>query len=105
MIQVNFRTEDDVKAEADYILSKIGISMSAALNMFIHQLVIHRGIPFEVVVPRDPLADPDRIRQAMDDYENGAVNYHYHELPEDAEESANTSGQRNRRTRRAKAMV
>ena len=51
MIQINFRIEDDLKSEADYVLSNIGINMSSALNMFIRQLVAHRGIPFEVRMP------------------------------------------------------
>lgn len=85
MTQINFRIEDDLKAEADYVLDRIGISMSSALNIFIRQFIARRGIPFEVCVPDNPLASSDRIRQAMQDYDNGRKNYRFHELPAEDE--------------------
>ena len=106
MAQINFRIEDDLKTEADYILDRIGISMSSALNIFIRQLIARRGIPFEVRVPDNPLSSPDRIRQAIQDYDNGKKNYHFHELPadEDTSPSENTSRMK-RGARDAKAVV
>ena len=106
MTQINFRLEDDLKAEADYILDRIGISMSSALNIFIRQLIARRGIPFEVRVPDNPLASPDKIRQAMQDYDNGRKNYHYHELPLESDAASSDSAPRmKRRTHHAKALV
>ncbi len=106
MAQINFRIEDNLKTEADYILDRIGISMSSALNIFIRQLIARRGIPFEVRVPDNPLSSPDRIRQAIQDYDNGKKNYHFHELPadEDTSPSENTSRMK-RGARDAKAVV
>ena len=106
MTQINFRIEDDLKTEADYILDRIGISMSSALNIFIRQLIARRGIPFEVRMPDNPLSSPDRIRQAIQDYDNGKKNYHFHELPadEDTSPSENTSRMK-RGARDAKAVV
>lgn len=106
MTQINFRIEDDLKTEADYILDRIGISMSSALNIFIRQLIARRGIPFEVRVPDNPLSSPDRIRQAIQDYDNGKKNYHFHELPadEDTSPSENTSRMK-KGARDAKAVV
>ena len=107
MTQVNFRIEDDLKSEADYILDRIGISMSSALNIFIRQLIARRGIPFEVTIPDSPLSSPDRIRQAMQDYDNGGRNYRYHELPADDEEAPPQPRQprRQRRSHNAKTVV
>lgn len=105
MIQINFRIEDDLKSEADYVLSNIGINMSSALNMFIRQLVAHRGIPFEVRMPDNSLSSPARIRQAMLDYENGKKNYHYHELPEEDFGNPDEPKTHSRSRRHAKAMV
>ncbi len=110
MTQINFRIDDRLKSEADYILDRIGISMSSALNIFVRQLIAHRGIPFEVRIPDEPLSSPARIRQAMDDYDNGGMNYHFHELPEDASDAPLGQGVKKRpssgrRTRHAKAVV
>ena len=106
MTQINFRIEDDLKTEADYVLDRIGISMSSALNIFIRQLIARRGIPFEVCVPDNPLASSDRIRQAMQDYDNGRKNYHFHELPaEDETDSPANAPRMKGRTRNAKTVV
>ena len=45
------RIEPDVKAEAEKILSIIGISASSAINMFYKQIILNRGLPFEVKLP------------------------------------------------------
>lgn len=86
MTQINFRIDDGLKSQADYILDRIGISMSSALNIFVRQLILHHGIPFEVRIPDESLSSPARIRQAMADYDNGGKNYHFHDLPEDADD-------------------
>ena len=103
MAQVNFRVEDDLKTEADYILGRIGLSMSAALNIFIRQVVDRRGIPFEIRISDTSLSSPERILQAARDYENGKKNYHFHELPTMG--ASTDSSRANRRSRRAKTLV
>ena len=77
--QISFRVDDHTKREAEIILNGIGISMSAALTIFLKQVVARRGIPMELSY--DPLTDPQRIEQARIDYENGRKNYHFHETP------------------------
>ena len=105
MAQICFRIEDNLKTEADYILDRIGMSMSSALGIFIRQLIVHRGIPFEVRIPDDSLASPARIQQAMRDFDNGRRNYSYHELPGDIDDEDVGRVSSHRRTRRAKALV
>ena len=46
------RVDPALKEQADIILSQLGISMSTAMGMFLQQLVLQRGIPFEVKLPR-----------------------------------------------------
>ena len=105
MIQINFRIDNNLKSEADYVLSNLGLSMSSALNMFIRQLVAHRGIPFEVRMPDHPLSSSTQIQQALLDYENGRKNYHYHELPEEDGRAADAPKTISRSRRREKALV
>ena len=40
--------EPDVKKQAENILSTLGISASNAINMFYKQIILHKGLPFEV---------------------------------------------------------
>ena len=45
------RIEPDVKEKAESILSTLGISASSAINMFYKQIILQRGLPFEVKIP------------------------------------------------------
>lgn len=45
------RIEPDVKEQAENILSTLGISASNAINMFYKQIILNRGLPFEVKIP------------------------------------------------------
>ena len=50
------RVEPDVKEQAERILDELGIPMSNAVGMFLRQIVLQRGIPFEMKLPdRTPL--------------------------------------------------
>ena len=48
MTQVNFRIDNDVKREADELFNNLGLSLSAAITIFIKQSIAHRGLPFAV---------------------------------------------------------
>lgn len=45
---VNVRVEPDIKKQAEDILEKLGISVSAFINMTYRQVIMKRGIPFSV---------------------------------------------------------
>ena len=45
------RVEPDVKENAEMILTQLGIPMSNAVGMFLKQVVLRRGIPFDVTLP------------------------------------------------------
>lgn len=42
------RINDDIKKEVTPILDDLGISLSEAINMFLHQVKINNGIPFNI---------------------------------------------------------
>ena len=46
------RIEPDVKEQAESILSALGIPASNAINMFYKQIILNRGLPFEVKLPQ-----------------------------------------------------
>jgi DNA-damage-inducible protein J len=51
------RIEPELKEDSESILSQLGIPMSNAIGLFLRQVVIHRGLPFEVKLPeRKPVA-------------------------------------------------
>lgn len=45
------RIEPEIKEQAEKILSTLGIPASNAINMFYKQVILHRGLPFEVKIP------------------------------------------------------
>ena len=45
------RIEPDVKEQAEQILTMLGIPTSSAINMFYKQIILNRGLPFEVKIP------------------------------------------------------
>ncbi len=45
------RMEPELKEQAESILAILGISSSSAINMFYKQIILQRGLPFDVKVP------------------------------------------------------
>ena len=45
------RLEPDVKEEAEKILDILGISASSAIDIFYRQIILQRGLPFDVRIP------------------------------------------------------
>lgn len=48
---VHVRTDKEVKEGAEAVLSRLGIGMSAAVNLFLRAVVSYQGIPFDVRIP------------------------------------------------------
>lgn len=57
------RIEPDVKEQAEYILSALGIPVSNAINMFYKQIILQRGIPFEVKLPAEYPVDIGQLSE------------------------------------------
>ena len=45
------RVEPNIKEQAEQILSQLRIPMSNAIGLFLRQIIIHRGIPFDLKLP------------------------------------------------------
>ena len=76
------RVEPEVKEQAEKIHSELGIPMSNAVGMFLRQVVLQRGIPFEMKLPKEtpvafgPLTKEERDRElekGMEDIREGRV--------------------------------
>ena len=49
------RIEPDVKEQAEAILNALGIPASNAITMFYKQIILQKGLPFEIKLPEHPL--------------------------------------------------
>lgn len=78
---LNLRINPILKSEAETILSRLGIPMSTAVDMFLNQIVLVGGIPFAVTLPKPP-ADidasqmteaqlHDKLQRGYEDYKSG----------------------------------
>ena len=61
------RVEPEIKEQAEQVLDRLGISMSNAVGMFLRQVVLQRGIPFEMKLPQEaPPAYASLTREQFD---------------------------------------
>ena len=76
------RVEPEIKEQAETVLDELGIPMSTAISMFLRQVAMQRGIPFEMKLPaKRPLAMGELTKEQLDaellkgmnEIENGQV--------------------------------
>ena len=48
MANINIRIDDDIKAKAESIFKKLGLTPTTAINLFYHQVIRTNSIPFEL---------------------------------------------------------
>ena len=51
-IAKNFRIDSELNRQANKLLEGLGLSMSQDFSMFLRQVVLQQGLPFEVKYPR-----------------------------------------------------
>lgn len=48
---INARIEPKLKANAEMILHKVGLTSAEAVRLFYTQICLHKGLPFEIKIP------------------------------------------------------
>lgn len=66
---INIRTQKNVRDQAKKVFARIGLSTSAGINLFLHQVAIEKGLPFT------PTYDAKKIRQRWDNQVNRALRH------------------------------
>ena len=59
------------KDEAKRIFSQLGLTMGEAFNLFLHQVTLNKGLPFEVKIPNKltkSVIDEARQGKNVDDF-------------------------------------
>ena len=49
----SIKLNKQTKEEAKKVFAQLGLSMGDAVNMFLTQVVLNKGIPFEIKLPND----------------------------------------------------
>lgn len=71
-INMSIRTDSELKAQAEAVLSQLGMNMNGTINMFLHQIVRDKAVPLslslssEQAVYADLLAAQSERRQGVE---------------------------------------
>ena len=68
---LNLRVNPTVKERAEAVLSRLGVSMSTAIDMYLNQIFLTGGIPFAVTLPKAP--DSLNVENFMSSYRKGMM--------------------------------
>jgi len=49
----SIKLDVEVKAKAKEIFKELGITMGEAVNIFLSQVALHKGLPFEIKIPNE----------------------------------------------------
>ena len=66
---IHARTEPNIKTQAENILKTLGLSTTDAINMFLYQVIINNGLPFEVKI-----TNKETLEALKDSKENKNIN-------------------------------
>ena len=86
---IHARIDSNVKNDSQLILNKIGISLSQAVDLFLRQVVLNKGMPFDLTLPQkedlvffaenvssvDAGKPSKKAKQSMKLYENGIIDF------------------------------
>ena len=86
---VHTRISPEVKKQCDDIFTRLGITTSYAITLFLNQVTLRKGIPFDVVLPEkedlvafaenvssvDSAKPSEKAKAIMKLYEDGIIDY------------------------------
>ncbi|MFU0513592.1 type II toxin-antitoxin system RelB/DinJ family antitoxin [Gardnerella greenwoodii] len=81
IVNVNFRAKKEDKLNAERVCKELGISMSAALNVFIKTIGREKRIPLDFSL--DPFYEPSNqayLKSQIDGVKNGTIKLEEHNL-------------------------
>ncbi len=57
---IRSRIDSNIKLEAQALLERLGLTMSEAIRLFLNQVVIEKGLPFQVKLSKEQALEHDR---------------------------------------------
>ena len=60
---IQIQTDAEVKEKADSIFNQLGITLSDGINIFLRQVNLHNGLPFELKIDRQ--TQPVNVNSAL----------------------------------------
>ena len=73
---IHIRVDPKVKEEVEKILNVIGMTSTEAINIYLKQIIINSGIPFEIKAPQfsdemlEAIAEAEEMEEHPDNYKS-----------------------------------
>ena len=61
---LSIRVDKEVKEQAEEVLKRLGIPMSSAINIFLNQIILRQGLPFDVKI-YEPIYEEDFTKEEI----------------------------------------
>lgn len=72
MSTIQIRIDEKTKKSAKKVLDKVGLDMSSAIKLYLHQIAIRRIIPFQILTENGLTLDQERdILKASEEAKKG----------------------------------
>ena len=71
-INMSIRTDSELKAQAEAVLSQLGMNMNGTINMFLHQIVRDKAVPLSLSLSSEQAVYADLLA-AQAERKNGYV--------------------------------
>lgn len=65
-VNMSIRTDSELKAQAEQILSKLGMTMNGTINMFLQQIVRDRAVPLSLSLSSERSLYADLLQARID---------------------------------------
>ena len=69
---IHIRIEPTVKEKSEEIFKKLGINMSYAISLFLNQVIIKNGFPFEVELPHFNQEEAEKLSKVIESIDKNA---------------------------------
>ena len=79
---IHIRVEPQIKEKVEKILESLGMTSTEAINIYLRQIIINSGIPFEIKNPQFKDEMMDAIKEA-EEMDKNPENYKSFETVED----------------------
>jgi addiction module RelB/DinJ family antitoxin len=70
---INIRIDKETKVQAEHLFNRLGLNMTTAVNIFIKQALLNRGLPFDVK-DKDYLNPTEYLEKVILDTKNDDKN-------------------------------
>lgn len=72
---INVRVEPETKKQAEEVFDMLGIPMSTAIEVFLKQVALTKGFPFDITVPASVNADLMTKEELLQRIDQGLASY------------------------------